>query len=289
MSVKKPLLMQRLFHSERKTKRKAEKMNIWAHRGCSRYLPENTIPAFTEAAKLPGICGIETDVQLTWDGEIVIFHDEQTGRVLQESGYVKDYTLAELRRIPFRLKRNGTMREGAGQPETERAACYAPEDFYVPTLSEFLEAMKPYCEQKGLLLNIELKTSVIRYEGIEQKTIDRIRALGMEKYIVFSSFLADSIGLTKQLAPEIPTGMLADALEDCIRKGTPMQADAWHPDAEQLTVSHDDALMGKPIRAWNIREILYHSDRTDPGIDYRTLSAQGVTDIFVNEPEKYCG
>ena len=69
---------------------------VWAHRGASAYAPENTIEAFLLAAE-QGADGVELDVQLTKDGEMVVVHDEEIDRVSDGSGLVKDYTLAELK------------------------------------------------------------------------------------------------------------------------------------------------------------------------------------------------
>ena len=54
-------------------------MDIYAHRGSSGTHPENTIAAFHEAARLP-IHGVEFDVHLTKDGELVVIHDETIDR-----------------------------------------------------------------------------------------------------------------------------------------------------------------------------------------------------------------
>lgn len=40
-------------------------MKIWAHRGCSQRYPENTLLAFEKAMDIPGLTGIELDIQLT--------------------------------------------------------------------------------------------------------------------------------------------------------------------------------------------------------------------------------
>lgn len=77
-----------------------KKMKIWAHRGASGYAPENTMGAFSEAVRRKAD-GIELDVQLTKDGEIVVIHDEKLGRVSNGSGWVKDHTLKELRKLNF--------------------------------------------------------------------------------------------------------------------------------------------------------------------------------------------
>ena len=62
-----------------------ERTLVWGHRGASGYAPENTMTAFEKAVEL-GADGIELDVQLTKDGELVVIHDETIDRVSGGSG-----------------------------------------------------------------------------------------------------------------------------------------------------------------------------------------------------------
>lgn len=55
-------------------------MKVWAHRGCSQMYPENTISAFEKAMEIEGLEGIELDIQLTKDGQLVVCHDERVDR-----------------------------------------------------------------------------------------------------------------------------------------------------------------------------------------------------------------
>lgn len=74
----------------------------FAHRGLySRdgSVPENSIASFSAAVKAG--YGIELDIQLSKDGEIVVFHDDGVARMCGQEGSVSDYTLAELK--AFRL------------------------------------------------------------------------------------------------------------------------------------------------------------------------------------------
>ena len=73
---------------------------IFAHRGASGYAPENTLEAFALAMDI-GADGIELDVQMTKDGEVVVIHDETINRVSDGKGRVKDYTLVQLREFSF--------------------------------------------------------------------------------------------------------------------------------------------------------------------------------------------
>ena len=72
----------------------------FAHRGLytkNQSVPENSLPAFLAAVEAG--YGVELDVQLTSDGQIVVFHDDSLERVCGVSGRVGDYTLAQLQRF----------------------------------------------------------------------------------------------------------------------------------------------------------------------------------------------
>lgn len=74
----------------------------YAHRGLhtkDKSIPENSIAAFTAA--IDEGYGIELDIQLSKDGEVVVFHDDELMRVCGVSGRVDDYTYEEL--CSFRL------------------------------------------------------------------------------------------------------------------------------------------------------------------------------------------
>ena len=75
---------------------------IWAHRGADGYAPENTLPAFQMAAQM-GADGVELDVQLTKDGQIVVCHDERIDRTGSQKGWLKDFTLEELKKKSNKL------------------------------------------------------------------------------------------------------------------------------------------------------------------------------------------
>lgn len=73
---------------------------IFAHRGASAYAPENTMEAFELAAK-QGADGIELDVHVTKDGEVVVTHDEKIDRVSNGSGFIKDMDAARIKAPVF--------------------------------------------------------------------------------------------------------------------------------------------------------------------------------------------
>lgn len=161
---------------------------VYAHRGYSGRFPENTMLAFKEAAKT-GCYGIELDVQLTKDGQLVVIHDERIDRTTDGTGYVRDYTLEEIRRFNAAASWNGKF---GFQP--------------IPTFEEYCQ----WAAGEKLVTNIELKTGVYYYEGIEEKTLEMVRKYGLTDRVLFSSFLHSSITILRKLAPEIKRGALVE-------------------------------------------------------------------------------
>lgn len=240
---------------------------IWAYRGCCTLYPENTLEAFRAAAELDGITGIELDIQLTSDGEMVVFHDENLRRVTHIDRNVRGCTLAEIKNIAI--------------PANDGKYCS------IPTLEEVLVMMKPYCESRGILINIELKTSVIRYDGIESKAYEIVRKYGMEQYIVWSSFLAESVDIMKKIDRDAKTAVLAMSIEECISMARDTAADALHPYIGGLVYTLPQDMQGMPVRAWNGDEPFFNDGRPLKEAHLEEYRYYGATDIFTNMPEKY--
>lgn len=78
----------------------ADRIGIIAHRGYNGWFPENTYRAFEEALKLD-VAGVECDVNLTKDREVVVIHDQTVDRTSDGTGSVGDMTLEELRTLNF--------------------------------------------------------------------------------------------------------------------------------------------------------------------------------------------
>ena len=158
----------------------------FAHRGASADYPENTLLAFEEGIKC-GASGIELDVQKTKDNKIVVIHDEEVERTFKGKGLVKDFTLRELKEL-----------------QTRRALFEGVQGTGIPTLEEVLNLIR----NSDVILNIELKTDMIHYAGIDQDEINMIEDYEMKERVIISSFNPDSIKLCKQIDGEIKTGLL---------------------------------------------------------------------------------
>jgi glycerophosphoryl diester phosphodiesterase len=181
---------------------------VIAHRGYSAKFPENTMKAFREAENA-NADGIELDVQLSKDGEVVVIHDEKLNRTTNGRGYVKDFTLEELKKIDA----------GILFPElTEKQT--------IPTLKEVLT----WLSTNSLTCNIELKNGVFRYEGMEEKVIQLVREYHLSERIVLSSFNHYSIVFCYRHAPEIEIApLLSEGLYMPWVYAASIQAKGYHP------------------------------------------------------------
>lgn len=181
---------------------------IIAHRGASKYAPENTIASFMKAVEMNSD-GIELDVHMTKDKALVVCHDEKVDRTTNGKGFIKDLTLMEIKELD--------------------AGSWFGEEFKgqrIPELKEVLELIK----DKEILLNIELKNAPIVYEGIEEKVVKMVMDYKMEERVIISSFNHYSLMEVKRINPKIKTGALymAGIVEPWIYAKR-INADALHP------------------------------------------------------------
>lgn len=227
---------------------------IYAHRGSSGEAPENTLAAFRLAAE-QGADGIELDIQMSLDGQLVVIHDETLNRTTDQKGYVGYQTYAQIARADasYRFK----------QYKGER----------VPLLSQVLDFVAP----TNLLLNIELKNSVLPYPGMEETVIRLVQEYHMEERVVFSSFNHYSIAKLVNLAPQIESATLYSAMmykpwEYAISIG----ARALHPHYHHV---NRDIVNGTHAAGLSIRPYTVNREG-----DIRRMLHLGVDAIITNYP-----
>ena len=205
---------------------------VWAHRGASAYAPENTMEAF-EKAVMMGADGIELDIQLTRDNHIVVIHDETLDRTSTGSGWVKDHTLASLRTLDFSY--------GRKFPE------HAPAK--IPLMEEVFDLIRP----TSLTINIELKTGVVFYMGLEQQILEMARDFHMQDRVIYSSFNHYTIRKIHLMDSSVKTALLySDGYIDMPAYGASLGVDALHPAMYNLQYPHFMEDCGKAVLAVNV-------------------------------------
>lgn len=246
---------------------------VTAHRGASGYAPENTLAAVDKAARL-GIAWVETDVQRTRDGELVVLHDDSLRRTTDAEEVfpgrapwkVKDFTAAEIARLDAGSW-FGAAFTGAR----------------VPTLQQFVQCVRRH-RQKLLL---EIKNPAL-YPGIERQTLKVLSNEGwldpgpLAGRLIVQSFSADSVRAVHELKPAVRTGFLgAPPVADL--PGYAVFADRINPSYASLSTGYVSAVQaltgphGTPLKVftWTV----------DTAAAARRAAGYGVDGIITNRPD----
>jgi len=208
---------------------------VYGHRGASGYAPENTLEAFELAAR-QGAHGVELDVHLSRDGELVVAHDETLERVSDGVGRLCDHTLVELKRLRF----NRT------HPEYQNAR--------IPTLGEVFELIARY----NLKVNVELKNSLIDYPDLEKHCMELAERMGVTERVLYSSFNHYSLMRIKAMDSSIPCGVLYGCT--MVRPweyGHALGMNALHPHFSELQTLGECAeahTLGLEVNPWTVNE-----------------------------------
>ncbi len=225
---------------------------ICAHRGASATHPENTIPAFKEAARL-GAHMIEFDVWLTKDGEPVVMHDATVDRTTDGHGKIRDFALAEIKQLD------------AGRWKSSEFA-----GVRVPTLSEALAVMPENC-----WLNVHLK------EGSEaaRKTAAALARAGRTQQ-AFLACTQEAAAAARAVSPELRICNMS-------RQGTPVEyvdlTIKLQADFIQLSSTKLPADLSKWTRQLKEHRIAINHFGIEQPDDLRALFQAGVDFPLVND------
>ena len=231
---------------------------IFAHRGASAYAPENTLAAFGLAREM-GADGIELDVQMTKDGEVVVIHDERVERTTDGTGWVKDLTLDQIKTL------NASM--GNEQYPNEK----------IPTLDEVFDLL----DDSQMMINIEIKDSRVPYPGLDEKVLEMIDQRDWEYRINMSSFNHITLAHIRQIGSLVYTGVLfQDVLYEPWNYAHQLWATGLHPHFRYVDSvpnlveeSHNSLL---EINTWTVNEVA----------DIDRMLARDVDAIITNFPDR---
>ena len=246
-----------------------KKTRIFAHRGDAIHCPENTLAAFNSAINA-GADGLELDVQLTKDETLVVIHDERIDRTTDGEGWVKSFTFNELQAFDAGSWFDPSFNE-------ER----------IPRLEDVFKLM----QQNDLIVNVELKTGIVQYQGIEEQLLTLIAEWGYENRVIISSFNHYSLAKIRELHPAIETAALfmeglfepwsyiktfgatsmhcffpvaiPEMIEGAQQHGTALRAFTVNEDHHLKNLIHqriDGVITDDPKKAARIRQSLYENN-----------------------------
>ncbi|MGO3732795.1 MAG: glycerophosphodiester phosphodiesterase [Vagococcus sp.] len=231
---------------------------IFAHRGSKGTHPENTLAAFKEACRVKSD-GIELDVQLSKDGELIVIHDEDVSRTTNGTGEIKDLTLKQIK-------------------ELDAGSWFEP-SFSSEKIPVFKEVLNLLIEEnyKGML-NIELKTDKFDYPGIEKKVIDCLLERVLPGSYMFSSFNMETLKRMQELDQQTLKAIILDSSAKKISFAKETEfIEGMHPSIKWVKGHTEDvATFNKHIRPWTVNsdEDIQHAFESD------------LTAIHTDFPEK---
>jgi len=226
---------------------------IIAHRGASRYAPENTLAAF-RLAVAQGADAVELDAKLSRDGQIVVMHDNTVDRTTDGHGAVREMDWDAL----HRLSAGGE----ADDPETA-----------VPLLESVLQAVAA-----DVLVNIELTNYAAPSDDLPYLVADLLERLHLQPRVWISSFNPIVLRRFAKRQPDVPVGFLID-------ERYPWMYALWrHFVPHQLVEPHLSLVSAAAVRRWHARGKLVAVYTVNEADDMRRLFSWGVDAIFTDDP-----
>lgn len=236
-----------------------------AHRGGSHLAPENTMGAFRHALTMP-IDAIEFDVQMSRDGQPVVFHDANADRVTNGMGNILDLDFSYLRSLDA----------------SAHFSAYWPQPEQIPTLHEVLALAR-----NRVCVSLEVKASerngvYERYPHIVETVMREVLAANMLDQVLFISFDWQALQEIKRIEPRATTGANVSAhqwhpqgkhtLEHLLQQLTALDC-AWinldHMlfTTEILTAAHERNLK---LGLWTVNTLVELQRYVDAGVDALT-------------------
>ncbi|MGD8191781.1 glycerophosphodiester phosphodiesterase [Brevibacillus ginsengisoli] len=228
---------------------------IYAHRGASGLYPENTLEAFRAAYRL-GADGIELDVQLSADNQVVVIHDAVLGRTTNGRGLVRSHTLVELKQL------------SAGEwlhPRYRLAR--------VPSFEEVCAFIHP----TQLRMIIEMKNFLTTQPLLEEKVLEILDLYQLQERVIFSSFNFNSLLQIKRLMPKMKTGLLyVGAMKDPWQVAREYRTDQIHAPLSEITP--------KLIKEAHARNLQVYAWTVNGSHRMKSLQQKGIDGIITNYP-----
>ena len=208
---------------------------IIAHRGDLGTAPENTLPAF-QRARDAGADGVELDVRVTRDGQLVVFHDGTLDRTSNGRGPVSNFTLAEIRSLDV-----GSWFGPAFKGQT------------APTLDEVFESL-PH----DYLINVEMKVVLKGMKQIAHLVAGTVARHARWASTLVASFNPLALYHLRRLEPRISRGYIWSKKHPYpirARWFSPLVHAQWYDpanDSYNLKLHRKARRQGRRVLAWDL-------------------------------------
>ncbi len=230
---------------------------VFGHRGAMARAPMNTLAAF-ELARRQGADGIELDIHLSRDNQLVIIHDDTIDATTDGRGTVGEFTLAQLKRLD------------AGKWFANEFAKQR-----IPTLDEVFDAVG-----NDLFINVEIKAARDLVELVARRLADCVRRHKMRERVIVSCFDPVVLRRAKEMMPMILAGFLYHPAMPAAHYQPPKERwhEARHPWHEMVDQDYMNwaRAQGYFVNVWTVNE-------PNRAIELRDL---GVNAIITDDPAR---
>ncbi len=260
---------------------------VIAHRGARSIAPENTLIAAQIACKM-GADLWETDINITSDEQLILFHDQAldrctnvTQKFAQRSPFhVNDFTLKEIQSLDagsYFIDTDPFLQIQAGKVDADLLLVYKNEK--VPTLMQGLMLV----QDLGWSVNLELKcfTKDTKDLRIPDGTLDNIVQSGISlDRVMISSFNHDWLNHVACKEPGLELQALVGRDTDTELDFGDFYFDTYNVNASLVTPEQIRLLksMGKKINLFTVN---------DPK-EFKRFAALGVDGMFTDFPQLFC-
>ena len=234
-----------------------KKSTFCAHRGASGNFPENTMCAFNAALAL-GAAWIETDLNLSSDEKLVIFHDANLGRTTSGSGALSTLTLNEIQSLDA-----GSWKDEAFSNEK------------VLSFQELLNWQDTY----EVNINYELKCDTANPNKVVTILSKELSNRDPKK-IIISSFSEKLLIESIKVIPSYRHALISERLPgNWKNKSRELNLNAWHLNADYLNLNQVRALHRERLKV----RVYTVNNKTK----YKKMNEWGVDMIMSDYPEKF--
>ena len=247
------------------------KFAVFAHRGGGGLLPENTLLAFEDSAKL-GVDFLELDVHATSDGTLVVMHDASVERTTDGRGKVSEISLAELKRLD------------AGYLFTDDNGATFPfrgKGITVPTLAEIFDALP------AMNFNIEPKQQT---PSIIKPLCRLIRERKMTEKIIVGSFQQAVIDEFRAECPEIATAASPSEVTTFLTLSKTGISESYNPPMQTLQIPENLGKLSVVTKDFvenaHRKNLKVHVWTVNDPADMQRLIDEGVDGIMTDYPDR---
>ena len=224
----------------------SEEIFLFGHRGAPSLAPENTKESFVKAFEA-GIKGVELDVQLSKDKELIVFHDLDMENITGSPKLIEDMDYSEIRTLSH------------------------ANNFHIPLLKEILDI----CPREKYI-NIEIKSRHYLNKFLVKKIVEIIKLYKIQKSVIVSSFNPFLLLFAKNIIPDLSTAYLWSSENPTFLFNSPLWIWICRPDGFHIDINDADEKTISWARKNNLATLAFTVNNLTDLSKARKLGLDGI-------------